>query len=158
MKHSLLLPIIFVALTTPLFAADLPDPEKTPGKIEPRLTKERLCAPGFTTKDWRHVSAAAKHRVYATYGYAVTGKNCGDTEGCEIDHLVSLEIGGSNEVANLWPQPYNGQVWNARVKDQLENRLHVMVCAGGISLEEAQTSIRTNWVEAWKQVFAKDLP
>jgi hypothetical protein len=43
---------------------------------------------------------------------------------CEIDHLISRELGGADEVANLWPQSYGGQPWNAVLKDKLENRLH----------------------------------
>ena len=47
----------------------------------------------------------------------------------EVDHLVSLELGGSNAIGNLWPEPYAGR-WGARTKDVLENRLHELVCSG----------------------------
>jgi 5-methylcytosine-specific restriction endonuclease McrA len=42
---------------------------------------------------------------------------------CEVDHLIPLELGGSNRAANLWPQRYDGG-WSARDKDRLESRLH----------------------------------
>src|SRR5438477_344466 len=38
----------------------------------------------------------------------------------EIDHLIPLELGGSNELANLRPQPYRRRP-AAREKDLLEN-------------------------------------
>ena len=48
----------------------------------------------------------------------------------EVDHLISLELGGSNSIRNLWPQSYLTQPWNAHVKDRLENNLHAMVVSG----------------------------
>jgi hypothetical protein len=47
---------------------------------------------------------------------------------CELDHLISLELGSSNRLRNLWPEPYD-IVWNTHVRDRLENRLYQMVCA-----------------------------
>ena len=67
-----------------------------------------------------------------------------------MDHLISLELGGSNGTANLWPEPYD-IVWNARVKDKLENRLHKMVCAGQIDLPIAQKAIAKNWIAAYQR-------
>jgi hypothetical protein len=85
---------------------------------------------------------AEKVAVYGSYG--LTGNHtgyCDVQQGCEIDHLVSLELGGSNDQKNLWPQPYQGSAWNAHVKDQLENFLHAQVCAGNIALDQAQREI-----------------
>ena len=69
---------------------------------------------------------------------------------CEVDHLISLELGGSNRLRNLWPEPYN-IVWNAHVKDRLENRLHQMVCAGELDLTTAQQAIASDWIAAYKR-------
>lgn len=69
----------------------------------------------------------------------------------EIDHLVSLELGGSNSIRNLWPQSYVTEPQNAHVKDTLENALHELVCSGKLSLEEAQKAIATNWIQAYGQ-------
>ncbi len=33
----------------------------------------------------------------------------------EVDHLVSLELGGSNDIRNLWPEPSAGR-WGARTR------------------------------------------
>ena len=44
------------------------------------------------------------------------------------------------DVRNLWPEPLDGTD-GAHVKDGLENRLHGEVCAGQISLAQAQAQI-----------------
>jgi hypothetical protein len=69
-------------------------------------------------------------------------------EGCEVDHLVSRELGGADALPNLWPQPYNPKP-GAHEKDWLENELHKEVCHGLISLEDAQQEIRTDWYAAY---------
>ena len=68
--------------------------------------------------------------MYARYGIAHVPYQH------EVDHLVSLEVGGSNAVTNLWPEPYAGR-WGARTKDVLENRLHDLVCSGQLSLPDS---------------------
>ena len=55
-----------------------------------------------------------------------------------------------NDVKNLWPQAYAGQ-WGAKVKDKLENKLHVLVCAGTITLDDAQKGIATDWISLYKK-------
>ncbi len=67
----------------------------------------------------------------------------------EVDHLVSLELGGSNSISNLWPEPYAGR-WGARTKDVLENRLHELVCDGSLTLRFAQRIEAANWVAAYR--------
>jgi hypothetical protein len=127
-------------------AGDLPNKHKTPGATDPRLTTKVLCARGFTTKNIRDVSQDLKEKVYASYGLTIGKKPCP----CEIDHLISLEIGGNNAQKNLWPQSYQTKPWNARVKDRLENALHKLVCAGSISLKQAQHEISNNWIGSYK--------
>lgn len=31
---------------------------------------------------------------------------------CEIDRLISRELGGTDEIKNLWPQAYGTSPWN----------------------------------------------
>ena len=51
------------------------------------------------------------------------------------DHLISLELGGSPaDPRNLWPEPYS----RASTVDQIENDLNRRVCAGSLTLAEAQ--------------------
>ena len=103
-----------------------------------------LCAKGFTTKSIRDVSADLKKKVYASYHLTPGKKPCR----CEVDHLISLEIGGDNSQKNLWPQSYLTKPYNAYVKDRLENLLHKLVCSGKVDLKTAQDQIRTNWIKA----------
>ena len=65
--------------------------------------------------------------------------------------LIALELGGSNDIRNLWPQPKNTKPWNNKAKNQLEARLHSMVCNGTISLGEAQQAIAHDWIAAYQR-------
>ena len=103
------------------------------------------------TDVYRHVSESLKGRVYSRDN--VSGGNhtgiCRGAEGCEVDHRVSLELGGSNDISNLMIQPYDGQC-NAHQKDALENRLHKLSCAKQIALADAQKQIYNDWESAYK--------
>ena len=66
----------------------------------------------------------------------------------EVDHLVPLEAGGSNVIANLFPEAASPRP-GFHEKDRLENRLHSLVCAGRLSLRSAQRQIARDWVRAY---------
>ena len=121
----------------------MPDPKTTPGAI---LTTdpEEICVPGYS-KRTRNVSRETKELAYRLYG--ITTRAPGEYE---VDHLISLELGGSNAIENLWPESFLTQPLNAHVKDELENKLHALVCDGKVPLEEAQKAIATNWVLAYE--------
>ena len=143
--------LIALLLSAGICHADtVPNPKFTPGKADTTLTKEVICAPTFRTSSIRNVSEKTKTLVYYHYGVVNHAGYCAGKEGCEVDHLISLELGGSNDPQNLWPQPFSGHP-NAHEKDQLENKLHVMVCSGQIKLIDAQNQISTNWVGAYKK-------
>jgi hypothetical protein len=76
----------------------------------------------------------------------------------QIDYLINPQLGGTNDVRNLWPQPYASTVWNAYVKDALEDRLHEMVCKQQIDLASAQNAIATDWISAYKKYFHTSEP
>ena len=101
---------------------------------------------------YRNVPQTLKKRVYKRDG--VSGGNhtgiCAVTEGCEVDHRVSLELGGSNDISNLMIQPYAGNC-NAHQKDALEDRLHSLVCKKEISLNSAQSLIYKDWAAGYKK-------
>ena len=61
-----------------------------------------------------------------------------------------LSIGGSNSIKNLWAESYR-TLWNARVKDRLEDRLHALVISGKLDLKTAQREIATDWIAAYKK-------
>ena len=129
----------------------LPNAALTPGATLP-VTADDLRVPGYTKKV-RNVPQDVKNKVYAEYG--ITSRAPREYE---VDHLISLELGGSNSIKNLWPQSYITQPWNARVKDRLENKLHAMVVSGQLDLPTAQRMIATDWIEAYKKVFNADQP
>jgi hypothetical protein len=119
-----------------------PDPVRTPGDV---LTSDPniICVSGYT-KTVRNVPQAVKEQVYRSYG--ILSRASGEYE---IDHLVSLELGGSNSVRNLWPESFKTQPLNAHVKDALENTLHDLACSGTITFSEAQTAIAKDWQAAY---------
>jgi hypothetical protein len=146
-----------------------PDPTLHPSAIDPAATKARLCAPGFTTKSVRpptsytgplkHLELGGGGRIVAPSGtnYTVVGEQLpGQVGDYELDHLISLELGGNPErPANLWMEPYERKGsrlaplgLGAESKDVVENRLHREVCAGTISLAAAQQAIANNWMTA----------
>lgn len=125
----------------------LPDPKLTPGVVDKHATKDKICEKGYAGKV-RHVTESDKKAVYAAYG--IRSHKPGQYE---IDHLISLELGGMNDRENLWPQSYTGTM-NAHMKDALENKLHQMVCEGTITLEEAQKDISENWIESYEKYIS----
>ena len=135
----------------------LPDPTITPGVVVLH-SKAAVCGKKWG-KDERFVTRKMKDDAYAAYDTAPGKGVCARkshigkkgqtvTEGCEIDHLISRELGGDDAKDNLWPQPYT-QHPGAHEKDWLENRLHKEVCAGTITLDEAQKEIRDDWYAAY---------
>jgi 5-methylcytosine-specific restriction endonuclease McrA len=143
---KLLIGLAFVA--TAVSAQTLPNPKLTPGKADPALTKSVICSPSFRTSTIRNVPESTKKQVYSIYLSKNYEGRCAGVEGCEVDHLISLELGGSNDIQNLWPESYSGTN-SAHTKDKLENTLHSMVCKGQISLEQAQKEISTDWISAY---------
>lgn len=122
----------------------LPNPTLTPGRIDSHLTKDHLCSHTFRTRDERHVTPAMKRRVCRAYDIY---SGC-PGHGYEIDHLISIELGGAETEDNLWPQPIDSvDVVGFRTKDGVETRAHTAVCAGRLTLEEAQRGVRGNWYE-----------
>lgn len=138
--------MLFIILAA---ALTLPNRALTPGATRP-VTLREICTPGSAGKA-RAVTSATKRAVFRTYRVTPTPGTY------EVDHLISLELGGSNELANLWPQPYHGRL-NAHDKDRLENQLHAQVCRGELSLEEAQHAISADWTAALKKYGGKAGP
>lgn len=114
------------------------DPRCTPGARLAGATRARVCTPGYSARV-RNVPPSLKREIYAEYG--ILGHRPGEYE---IDHLIPLELGGSNSPRNLWPEPYSGSA-GAHEKDAMENRLHAEVCSGAISLAAAQREIVARW-------------
>jgi hypothetical protein len=154
MLRAFVLVAVLLLLIFSAKGADLPNARLTPGEANPVLTQKKICSPEFRTGPFRKVPASLKKKVYAAYGMTNHKGACAGKEGCELDHLQSLEIGGSNSAKNLWPQSYSGK-FSAHVKDKLENCLHKLVCGGKISLEEAQAGISKNWIDMYQEYYGE---
>ena len=155
-RVACLLTLLLASLSARAGEHDLPNRSLTPGVALAGITAEQVCRPGYAAKA-RDVSSATKQAVYVAYGLVGNHSGyCGGSKGCEVDHLISLELGGSNDAANLWAQSYESQPWNARRKDHLENTLHALVCSGRLSLSEAQRAIAENWIEAYRRFIGSD--
>ena len=150
MKATLLL-----LLTTSVLCAQtvkplyMPDRKLTPGVALTNATVAAILTKGYAGKT-RHVSDSTKQEVYLRHHQDPHLAPCP----CEVDHLISLELGGANDIKNLWPQPYNGN-WNARQKDKLEGWLHQQIKEGKITFAEAQRKIATNWTNTYAEAFPK---
>ena len=125
-----------------------PDRRCSPGAYDAGLTAAVICSPSFRTDTIRNVPQSEKFQVESEYG--MVPRDYGYT--IEIDHIVPLELGGSNSIANLFPEPGSGTA-NYHIKDRLENELHDLVCAGAMTLRAARIGIGTNWEAIYKRVF-----
>ncbi len=121
-----------------------PDPNCTPGATLP-ATSDEVCKSGYS-KTVRNVATATKNQVFANYGIA--SHKAGEYE---VDHFISLELGGSNDISNLWPEPAEPRP-GFHEKDKVENYLHAQVCSGAMTLEEAQKAISTDWIAVYNQM------
>ncbi|HEV2654453.1 MAG TPA: HNH endonuclease signature motif containing protein [Ktedonobacteraceae bacterium] len=125
----------------------LPDSACTPGAIITTATKAEICQPGYS-RSVRNVPTSVKNQAYAEYG--ITHHSTGQYE---VDHLISLELGGSNDISNLWPELASPKP-GFHEKDKVENYLHDQVCSGAIALQKAQVEIATNWLAVYNQMGA----
>lgn len=116
------------------------------GAVNPELTKDLICSPDFTTKTVRNFPADEKKQVYEEYGIL-----CHTKGEYEVDHLISLELGGSNEIANLWPELADPRP-GFHEKDTVENYLHRQVCSGAISLSDTQREVANNWIQVYQSM------
>lgn len=128
----------------------IPKNSLTPGETR-QVTIDDVC--GATQGDnARAVPVSLRQQVFREYGINDMRPNA-----YEVDYLITPELGGSGTIRNLWPQPYSA-VWNAHVKDELEDRLHGLVCAGQLDLATAQREISRDWISAYKKYFHTDKP
>jgi hypothetical protein len=108
---------------------------RTPGVVNPDVTQANIastiCKHGWTRtiRPPTSYTNELKQKQMGEYGVA------GSLSEYQEDHLISLELGGHpTDARNLWPQPYP----RAAEVDSIENELNAKVCAGELSLDEAQ--------------------
>jgi hypothetical protein len=126
----------------------LPDPVCTPGAVDPGVTQANLaqtiCRSGFSSLVRAPASETDKAKKLSLQQYGETASST-----TEYDHVISLEVGGTNATSNLWPEPNATNATGVNnPKDPVENQLHTAICSGRISLVDAQKAIATNWTTA----------
>ena len=133
----------------------LPNAKVTPGAINPSVTQSNIgstiCVIGFakTIRPPLSYTTGLKRSQLRTLPYSAFGST--DTKLFEEDHLIPLELGGHpTDPKNLWPEPWSAP-YGARLKDSLENKLHLLVCSHQITLRVAQKAIATDWYLAYKR-------
>ncbi len=136
----------------------LPDHARTPGAINTAANQANLattvCRPGWASsvRPPAAYTGALKLAQLIEYGYL--DKN---PSHYQEDHLVPLELGGApRDPRNLWPEPNaillsDGTTVGSKHKDALEDELHREVCAGAMTLDEAQRAIASDWIAAWER-------
>lgn len=139
----------------------MPKSALTPGATDPHVTQaniqKTICTSGYTKTVRPPVRITNKIKVatFAAYGIHTDSPN-----DYELDHLISLELGGAPaDEKNLWPEPWESHGHKvaahgtgAETKDKVETWLKRQVCAGKMSLDEAQKKIATNWAAVLEEM------
>jgi hypothetical protein len=107
----------------------------TPGVLNPAVTQttigDTICRAGWTRTVRPPVSYTNELKQRQLAEYRLRGPPAAFQE----DHLISLELGGDpTDPRNLWPEPYP----RASAVDRIENELNHRVCAGSLTLDDAQ--------------------
>lgn len=120
-------------LATLLAAAVLLPP--VPGAFNYTVKQSTLdvtaCKPGWAAT----VRPSVRYTTRLKYQLLQDQHLPGTVSSYQLDHLVSLSLGGSpRSLNNLWMQPWT----QARRDDRLEWRWHHDLCAGTITLKQAR--------------------
>jgi len=148
-----------------------PDPAVTPGVVNPEISQaninQTICNPDWSTKTIRppasYTSALKRQQLRAARFKDKTPAHY------EEDHLISLELGGHpRDPKNLWPEmwgtpatpltskrPFPHEIVGAKTKDQVETVLNREVCAGTLTLKEAQEIIAQDWYRYYRDRVLK---
>lgn len=147
-----------ILLLAQLSAAYLPNSTLTPGvalllPLRAAAPEKSICDTKWG-KDVRVVTERMKTQVFDSYGIPAADRHL-----YEIDHLISREVGGQDDVKNLWPELWvnnlGGVELGAHRKDHVENAAHRAVCAGVITLEHAQQALATKWTVLIEELHVK---
>jgi hypothetical protein len=117
-------------------AAQLPSSFQTPG-AKGKASEAQVCAADFEASvkpmaKWQHDQALERY-----------GKRPEDFTG-ELDHLIPISLGGTNDLENIWPLPPNKDM-GPEQKRELDRKLHQLVCDKTLTLKAAHEAIRKDW-------------
>jgi hypothetical protein len=143
------------------------DAAKFPGRpcvcIGPGVAPAQHKTKGFTTKCVRDQASSKKQKeqTYVWYDIEKPKNNSGKTQTCELDHIISLQLGGADTLENLWPQCGRANVAlpkrSFKRKDDVENYLARQIKDGKIGLKEAQQGIAEDWTQFLDDALAVKL-
>lgn len=153
MRRKIALALAITLLPSAAIAATswtLPIKSITPGAIDPAVTQSNIattvCIVGYT-KTVRPPVAYTNSLKRAQLSGSYSRYGSTNTKLFEEDHLIPLTLGGApRDPKNLWPEPWD----MARKKDTLELKMHLMVCAGQITLAKARSIFATNWYQGYQ--------
>jgi hypothetical protein len=140
--------VVVILATAPVAAAEvLPNKSLTAGSV---ITRDPRAACGRAKSHRGPMFAARRDEILRRYGIA-----SGTHPDYEIDHLIPLCLGGSDDPSNLWLQPRRSieGAWNAEAKDRLEGLMCNMVCQGQIDIATAQQAFATDWIAAYQKYY-----
>jgi hypothetical protein len=135
-------------------SSGLPNTKLTPGAINPLVTQSNIrttiCVIGWTATVRPPVSYTNSLKYNQLHsGYNLNGDL--SMKDYEEDHIVPLEVGGNpDSPLNLFPEPRNVRL-GSYVKDQLENKIHALVCSGKITLKVGQSVFLSNWEKGYEK-------
>jgi hypothetical protein len=138
--------LVVILATAPVVAFEVrPDKNLTGGSVR---TGDRDAACGHAKEHRGPMFSARRDEILRRYGIAP-----GTHPDYEIDHLIPLCLGGSDDPSNLWPQPRRSveETWNAEAKDRLERLMCNMVCDGKIDIATAHAAFATDWIAAYQK-------
>jgi hypothetical protein len=144
-----------------------PDHTVAPGLVNQDITQanihQTICSPTWSTKSIRppvsYTSQLKRRQLISSHATDQIPAHY------EEDHFISLELGGHpRDPRNLWPErwgtpahpltargPFPPHLVGAKSKDATENALHREVCAGALTLREAQWIIATDWFKYFRE-------
>ncbi len=123
----------------------LPDSSCTPGAVLTTSTKI-ICVDGYT-ESVRKVSPSTKKEVFRRYGIPYEKR-----AEYQVDHLIALGLGGSNDISNLWPEKYDLD-YGVAAKMRLESYFYRLMCSGKMAPAEIQAKMADNWLEQYKLII-----
>ena len=137
--------MLLAGVTAALAADVLPDPDKTGGSVRPDGNDPQLVC-SYSKVHRGLMTNARRDEILRRYGLPP-----GEHLDYEIDHLIPLCLGGSDDPSNLWPQPRRSiePKWNAEAKDRLETALCNLVCDHLLEIGDAQVAIAKDWIAAY---------
>ena len=146
----LALVLLVAAFAAPAFAFEVrPNPNLTGGSVRPDGQDiNETC--GHSKAHRGSMSHARRDEILTEYGLPP-----GDHPDFEIDHLIPLCLGGSDDPSNLWPEPRRSiePKWNAEAKDRLERFICDMVCNGQLDIGTAQEAFAKDWIAAYHKYY-----